>query len=286
MTTKSSKTETGAGSLAPKTEIRAIPVGSVIIPDVRVTAFYDEETLSLLKQSLNTAGTINPIIVVETEKGFEVVDGLHRWEEARNRGDKTIDAVVYQGGPAESLMLNLILNKLRGKTRASEMVQVIGKLYKEHGLGSEDIQGRTGLTRDYIERLMKISEAAPSVLESLDAERIGVGHAYQLSRLPTMIQQDTVMATTQVWKFTVQELKEQVDAILREMDMLRDQTVPPPERKPIEPRKFHCEGCQDEAEAKDLRPVMLCVGCFAHLWERAKQRAAERAASDDEGGGD
>jgi len=260
----------------PATEIRAVPVDHVVVPEVRVTAFYDEETLQLLKRSLNTAGTINPIIVVETDKGFEVVDGLHRWEEARNRGEKTIDAVVYQGGPEESLMLNLILNKLRGKTRASEMVQVIGKLYHDHGMDSEAIQERTGLTRDYIERLMKISEAAPSVLEALDAERIGVGHAYQISRLPSVIQQDEVMAKYQVWRFTVQELKEQVDGVLREMELLQSQPVAPPPQEPARPRQYFCEGCREEQELKDLRPVMLCPECFTQVWRIGRARLAEQ----------
>lgn len=269
----------------PATEIRAVPVDQVTVPEVRVTAIYDEETLQLLKRSLNTAGTINPIIVVETETGYEVVDGLHRWEEALNRGDKTIDAVVYQGGPEESLMLNLILNKLRGKTRASEMVQVIGKLYHDHGLDSEAIQERTGLTRDYIERLMQISEASPSVLEALDAERIGVGHAFQVSRLPSFIQQDEVMAKYQVWRFTVRELQEQVDGVLRDMELLQSQPVAPPAASPPPRHPYFCEGCREEQALKDLRPVNLCPECFTQVWRIGRARLADQDIRNQEPGG-
>ena len=71
--------------------------------------------------------------------GAEVVDGLHRVEEARRRGETTISAVIREGTATEALLQNLVLNRVRGKVKASEMVAVIGALWKDHGMDSDQI---------------------------------------------------------------------------------------------------------------------------------------------------
>mgnify|MGYP001597680377 CR=1 FL=1 len=195
-------------------KLRQVQVDLIDVPLVRVTAQYDEEMLALLKDSLAAMGTINPIILVGNGDRYEVVDGLHRLQEARARGEKTIPSVVYEGGPKEALLKNLVLNKVRGKTKASEMVAVIKELWTTHGLSSDEIAMNTGLTRDYIERLQRISQASPSVQEALDREIIGVGHAYELARMPFHAQQEEFVAKMQVWRWTVKDLKAQVDLIV------------------------------------------------------------------------
>jgi len=200
---------------------RNIPVDKITIPTTRVTAVYDEEQLQLLRQSLAAMGTIQPIVVVGTEAGYEVVDGLHRLQEARARGEAQISAVVYEGTPADSLLMNLVLNRVRGKVKASEMVAVIKSLWQDHQMDSDAIAAKTGLGRDYIEQLQVISQAAPGVQEALDREVIGVGIAYQLARLPSHLQQEEVLAKSQVWRLTVKDVKEQVDEVLRMMQALQ-----------------------------------------------------------------
>lgn len=255
-------------------KIKSIPIDQIIVPSVRVSAQYDDETTRLLRDSIAALGLVTPIIVVQTEAGYEVVDGLHRWQEAKLRGDATISAVVHEGGPRESLLMNLVLNKVRGKVKASEMVAVIAELWKSHQMDSDAIAAKTGLTRDYIERLQRISTAAPSVQEALDAEVIGVGHAYELSRLPTAAQQDEVMARLQVWRYPVKELKALVDSTLALMQQAATPAAPGAPPAPPAPAVYHCEGCKREADLKYLRMVTLCPDCFGHVFRLSKTTGA------------
>ncbi|MBA7688700.1 hypothetical protein ES703_97189 [subsurface metagenome] len=207
--------------------------------------------------------------------GEELVlcDGLHRLQEAKESGDATVDVVVIPGDMVDVLTKNIFLDHLRGKTPVSQMVKVIKTLYTDYNLDPDQIKEKTGLTRDYIEKLIKISTASPVVKEALDEGVIGIGHAFELSRLPYAIQQEEVIAKHQVWRFTVKELHEQVDAVLKEMELIKQETPPGPATEPPKPPQYACEGCHEIVEPRYLRPVMLCPNCFGEVWRLAKVRA-------------
>lgn len=248
-------------------QLQQIEIAKIVIPKVRVTAVYDEEQLKLLKDTLAAMGQIQPVVVIERDGYYEVIDGKHRVDEAKERGETAVPAVVYQGDPADGLLMNLILNRVRGKTKASEMVTVIETLWKTHGLDSEAIAKRTGLTRDYIEKLQVISQATPVVRQALDAEIIGVGHAFEVARIPSPIIQEEIMAKQQLWRWSVKELHGQVDKIISEMAQLAGQKAQPPAQAPLIVVTYSCDACKQEMPKDELRPIQICPLCFGRIWQ-------------------
>ena len=243
--------------------IKAIPVAEISVPTIRVTAVYDEELEQLLRNSLDAVGQLVPILCVKTEEGYELIDGLHRLQEAKDRGDRTIPGIALEGDAITALTHNIITNMQRGKTRASEVVQVINELVHTHGLDVIQIQERTGLTRDYIERLWKIGEASPAVLDSLDRELIGVGVAFEVSRLPRFEQQEAVMNTVHTFRMTTKQAKEQVDEVL---DMMAAPAAEPKVQiQRAEPEPPRCEVCNDVARPNLLVAVAMDPKCYGKL---------------------
>lgn len=253
-----------------------VEVSRILVPEVRVTAVYDDELRELLKDTMKAMGMLTPVVVVQTSDGYRLVDGLHRLQEVMAQGGTMVDAVVYEGEEKDTLLMNLILNRTRGKTRASEMVKVIGALYQEYEMDPDAIKEKTGLSRDYIEKLITISQASESVKDLLDREIIGVGHAFEISRLPAEIQQDEVCAKVQVWRYTVKDLKELVDETLRLME------APPGAPAQVATRpatKYYCEGCRQEMDPRYLRPVMLCPQCFGVVWREREEHVSPPATT-------
>lgn len=267
------------------TALKRVKPSQIKIPELRVTARFDQETRDLLKQSVKQAGIIAPIIVQSLNEELVLVDGLHRLQDAIEAGDSPIEVAVLEGDEVDLLCRNLFLDHLRGKPPVSEMVAVIGALYQDYGLDPDQIKERTGLTRDYIEKLIKISTAGPSVLEALDQGVIGVGHAFELSRLPYAIQQDEILAKHQIWRFTVKELREQIDLVLAAIQEIAETPPPAEHGEPPAPRVYKCDACQQETELRDLRPVMLDPTCFGELYRlvQAKKAAAVEATEKGEG---
>jgi ParB/RepB/Spo0J family partition protein len=245
--------------------VKLIPIEKCIVPDIRITAVYDAELQQMLHDSLDVMGQVVPIVVVESDSWYYVADGKHRLEEAKGRGDKTILAAIRPGLPEDVLLLNLVTNRTRGKVKASELVTVIQSLNVDHKLDSDQIAAKTGITRDTIEKYLFVAKGSPELREALDAEIIGVGHAYEVARLPRHEQQAEVLAKYQVWKWSVQALRDQVSSVLALMDPpVQDPAPPPPPRAPVKPR---CDICKTEHEPRDLRPTMCCPECFGLAWK-------------------
>lgn len=263
-------------------EYARVAIADIVIPDVRVTAQYDDEAVEKMRGTCRALGIQGTVILVKVGDKYEVADGKNRIDRAAEMGETTIEAAITEGTSQDTLIVNLALTKSHGKSRVGDMVKVIRELAEVHHQGPDDIRDSTGLSREYVERILKISGAAPSVLEAIDAEIIGVGHAYELSRLPSFIQQDEVMARYNVWRFTVRELKEQVDAVLREMQAIASAPVqvPPPEQPA--PRLAKCDGCLKVTEPRDLRSVLICPECYTEIWRRAQARKEEEAGKEEE----
>jgi len=256
-----------------------IKPSQIKIPEVRVTSVFTGEKEELLGQFLKKAGIIAPIVVQEIEGELWLVDGKHRIDELQAAGDKPIDAAVIDGDMVDLLTRNLFLDHVRGDHRVGDMIKVLKELSETHGLDSDQIEEKTGLSRSYIEKILSISKASQPVLEALDQQTIGVGHAFELARLPSAIQQEELLAKYQIYRFPVKDLKAFIDDVLREMSNLEPEPVSETEPLPVPVRKYSCEGCKIEAEPKYLRPVFLCPDCFGTVWKLGKA-ATDQAADD------
>jgi ParB/RepB/Spo0J family partition protein len=257
---------------------RQIPLDQVVIPEVRITAVYDDELTALLHDSIEATGQVVPIIVVEFDSLYYVADGKHRVDEARARGEKKIDAIIRDGKPEDVLLLNLVTNRLRGKTKASEMVTVIQSLWKDYNLDSEQIRDRTGISREHIERLQQISEASLDVREALDEEKIGVGIAFEISRLPHPEQQAQVLNFALLGKPTVAGVKDLVDQTLRFMAEGPGEPSIAPRREPPPPPA--CSICGTQPGPENLRPAVLCPICHGIAFEAVQVARQQAEAAD------
>jgi len=266
-------------------KLRKVDPKSINVPEVRVTAQFDEDLYAQFKNSIAEIGQITPPICYEVDGQLVLCDGLHRLQEAIAAGTSPLEVVVIPGDMLDVLTKNIFIDHLRGKTPVSQMVKVIKVLYSEYNLDVDQIKGKTGLSRDYIEKLVRISEASPVVQGALDQGLIGIGHAFELSRLPHPIQQEEVIAKHQVWRFTVKELHEQVDAVLVQMELLKNAPPAPSSSQPQEPRQYKCEGCNELIDPRYLRPVMVCPICFGRVWRLSKDQAPKQGEAEDKPGG-
>ena len=262
-------------------KLRRVNPTAIKVPEVRVKAQFDEELLKQFQDSIKAVGQISPIICFEVEEELVLCDGEHRLQEALNSGKKEIDTIVIPGDMVDVLTRNIFLDHLRGKTSVSQMVKVIKTLGEDYGLDPDQIAERTFKNREYVEKLLKIGRASSVVQDALDQGWIGVGVAFEISRLPYAIQQEEIIAKQRVYGFTVPDTKALIDKTLQEMQLMAEAGPPQAVTTPRPVATYHCEGCKGEVEPRYLRPVMLCPNCFGEVWRLAKTRPApemEKAA--------
>lgn len=252
------------------------------IPEVRVTARFDDETWRQFQSSIKQTGAIAPVICCEVDHELILVDGLHRLVEAQKNGEKTVNVAVFPGDMADVLTKNLYLDHMRGKTPVSEMVQVIEVLWKELNLDSEAIASKTGMTRDYIEKLQKLSTLTPLCREALDEGRIGVGHAAALAKIGDPVRQETVLHQQLLYRWTVKDLEEYVKSVEA---IVQDQAAKPAEQPEREPWRPKCAFCGEEYDIAMIANPPICKYCsgtlFAAIAQARHEAEAEAAAKKD-----
>ena len=129
-------------------DLRRVNPHDIVVPEVRVTAQFDEELYERFKESIKAVGQITPPICYEVKEELVLCDGLHRLQEAINNGEPEISVVVIPGDMVDVLTKNIFLDHLRGKTPVSEMIKVLKTLYEDYHLDPDQIAERTGLKRD------------------------------------------------------------------------------------------------------------------------------------------
>jgi len=247
------------------------------VPPVRVTSVWDPEEYEVFKASLEADGQGQAIICVKEGDKWWLADGLHRLEEAKLKGWKRIAVAYKEGSLVDAKVRNLYLNRLRGKTKATEEVALIKDLYENDDLDFAEISKRTGISLELIEKRLAISRADPYVLDCLDNERIGVGIAFELSRLPNPRGQ--VRLLQELLKMPKLPETKEIKAIVDESLQILAEQAKASEEPQIGPplRTIKCYLCEQRHEENDVRGINIDLTCLGlakdHIQELMRKRA-------------
>jgi len=250
---------------------------AIKIPDVRVTSSWEPELLTMFKDSIKAMGIVEPIIAIQDKDDFWLVDGLHRLHEAQLNNQPRVQVAVIPGNLRDVYLKNLMLNRLRGKTKASEMVKVVKHLETEFKMDMDSIANETGLKRDYVEKMMVVGRVREEVLQDLDAERIGVGHAAEIARIRDPEVQLRLLIQCKQYDLTVKDL---ADVVTKTLEILAEREKAgggQPTAPPIPPATIPCHLCDIERPIKTVKGFNVCQWCFAVAYE-AVQKAKGASA--------
>lgn len=253
-------------------QLRQVDPRSIQWPEVRVNAYFSEEQAELLRASVAQVGIQAPIICLDVDGVLYGVDGLHRCQEALRLGKEQVDVVVSPGEEKDIFFKNLVLNTVRGKPKASEMVAVMGLLFDERGVTIEELVQRSGLPQAYVEQLVTISRGVPGLRQALDDERLAVGAAYHIARIEDPLVQERVLYQHLIYRWTVNELKEHIKHVVDAVEERKARVVQP---APQEPARAQCVFCRDLHDTGNVATRSICVSCAGKLLDFLK---AERGS--------
>ncbi len=253
-------------------KLRRVDPRKIMVPEVRVTARMDAETAQQFAESVKTAGIDEPIKVFEVDGQLILSDGLHRLQEAIANKMPLVDVYVRPGTMVDVLCNNLMSGHLRGTHPVSEMVRSIEELWKEYKMDSEQIAAKTGMTRDYVEKLQLISMLTPMCREALDAGRIKVGHAVALTKLLDPVQQETALGQLLMYHWSVRDFEDHVASILALISpppAVQTPAAPPVEFTPV------CHFCHEAKPIGQIANPNVCTECSGMLLMLLAQARAE-----------
>ena len=144
---------------------------------------FDEAEMATLVASIREHGILQPILVVETIDGYQLVAGERRLRAAQTVGLERIPAIVRHLDDQAQLEVALIENLQREDLDPIESALGFRRLIDEFGFSHEDIAARVGRARSTVANTLRLLDLAPVVQVAVVERRITEGHARALGGL-------------------------------------------------------------------------------------------------------
>lgn len=165
--------------------ILEIPTDQISTSRFQPRKDFKEDRLNELVESIKEKGILQPIIVQEGKKGYELVAGERRWRAAKQAGLKTVPSIVMNLSDMETLEVALIENIHRQDLNPIEEANVYQRLGAEFHLTQEEISKRVGKERSSVANFLRLLKLPIEIKKDIAEETLSMGHARALLSLPT-----------------------------------------------------------------------------------------------------
>ena len=178
-------------------EYRDLPIEQLVESPTNPRKRYQQASLEELAQSFRSRGVLEPLLVrpVEPER-FEIVAGSRRYRAARIAELQSVPARVREMTDAEALEVQCIENLQREDIHPLEEAQGFRALLDlpDQQYTIARIGERAGKSTAYIAGRLKLTELIPDIAAAFLADRITLGHALLIAKLPPAQQQEAFKA--------------------------------------------------------------------------------------------
>lgn len=141
---------------------------------------FDEDALQELSESIKQFGLIQPIIVKNKGKYYEIVAGERRWRAARIAGLKEVPVIIKEYSEKESMEIAIVENLQREDLNPIEEAQAYQKLIEEFGLKQDEAAQRVSKSRTAVTNALRLLKLDERVQKMVIDEMISGGHARAL----------------------------------------------------------------------------------------------------------
>lgn len=172
--------------------IQLIPLDSIAPNRNQPRKNFEKTGLEELAHSIRENGVIQPVIVREIERGFELVVGERRLRAAQIAGIEKIPAVIKDYSEEKALELALIENIQREDLNPIEEASAYKMILEREMITQEELSGRVGKSRSYIANMIRLLDLPQDVRDHVSRGTISVGQAKAVASLPSEKQGELV----------------------------------------------------------------------------------------------
>ena len=184
---------------------------------------FDDEKMAELTESIRELGVLQPVLVRQTEEGYELVAGERRWRAAQHAGLVTIPAIVRDAGDRESLEQAIVENVHRDDLNPIEEAAAFYRLMDDFGLTQHQVAVRVGRSRPSVANALRLLQLPDGVQQMIMEGALGAGHARALAGLGDRELVERLAARVVDDGLSVR----QVEDLVRSLDEVQDPVVEP-----------------------------------------------------------
>lgn len=206
-----------------------IPLGQIVPNPKQPRQVFDEDDLAELVHSIKEFGLLQPIVVRQTEDGYELIMGERRWRAASKAGLKHIPAIVRETSDEDLLRDALLENIHRVQLNPLEEAAAYQQLLDEFGVTQEQLADRLGRSRPVITNAIRLLGLPINVQRRVAAGVLSAGHARALLGLKDADAQEQLADRVVAEGMSVRATEEAVSLINREGIQQKRKATPLPQ---------------------------------------------------------
>lgn len=153
---------------------------------------FDEDSLGDLTESIRQIGVLQPILVRQTDDGYELIAGERRWRAAQRAGLASVPAIVRAADDLGSMEQALVENLHRQDLTPLEEAAAYNQLLEDFELTHEQVAERVGKSRAAVTNTLRLLGLPPGVQRLLTDGRLSAGHARALLGTPDRARQEAL----------------------------------------------------------------------------------------------
>lgn len=157
-------------------QVQQLPISECRPNPYQPRKVFDVDKLEELKQSIIEYGIIQPLIVRQSIKGFEIVVGERRFRAAQEAGLETVPAIVKDLTDDRMMELALLENLQREDLTPIEEAHAYNNLLTELNLTQEQLSERLGKSRSHIANMVRLLTLPDKVIAYLNNGQLSMGH--------------------------------------------------------------------------------------------------------------
>jgi ParB family chromosome partitioning protein len=174
---------------------------------------FQVEAIEELKQSILTYGIIQPLLVRESVKGFEIIAGERRYRAAKEAGLETVPVIIKDMDDQRMMELALLENLQRENLTPIEEAQAYVNLMKSYSLTQEDLAQRLGKSRPHIANLVRLLQLPAQVTAMINNGELSMGHGRALLGLKDKEALDNVVKKITTEKLNVRQVEQLIQSL-------------------------------------------------------------------------
>lgn len=157
----------------------------VALKDMRTNPYqprktFDADAIEELKVSILEYGIIQPLIVRQSIKGYEIVAGERRFRAAKEAGLTEVPAIVKEYDDKKMMEIALLENLQREDLTVIEEAEAYKNLMDELGLTQEQLSQKLGKSRSHIANVMRLLSLPEDIILNISNGELSMGHGRAL----------------------------------------------------------------------------------------------------------
>jgi len=165
-------------------ELRNIPTEKLSRNPFQPRKQFDPESIGELAASLKEHGVLQPILVREVDRGYQIIAGERRWQAAQKAGLITIPCRVVDVIDKTACEFALEENLKRKDLNDLEKAQAFRDYLNQFQCSIEELSKQLSMKRSTVSNMLRLLELPDPIKNALNSGRLTAGHARALLPLP------------------------------------------------------------------------------------------------------